>query len=640
MGRCSRWLLPGWFGTIWFYLPQVTKSAPTVFCVVTGEEEPVSKKTGERLLSGSFVVAGSATAQLTQVGSEAFANGLAREAKKDPRVKKSEMMAALDRLIRVMGIILVPVGGILFCHEYFALGRPLRVGVESMTAALVGMIPEGLYLLTSIALAVSSMLLARRQVLVRDMQCIESLARVDVLCLDKTGTITEPALEVEQVIPLVGDPTALLNAMAVSLPPENETAKAIGRAFSGTSDWRCEQYIPFTAQTRWTGWDFAEKGRFYLGAPEAIPGVDYEKVRGFIEPYTVRGLRTLMAADGEGTPLALVLLASRIRPDAIKTFTYFKNQGVTIKVISGDDPRTVSAIAQRAGIENSENWVDASALNTDEAIAAATGYTVFGRVNPAQKRSLIRALKAQGHTVAMTGDGVNDILAMKDADCAVAMAGGAQAASQVAQLVLLKGDFSAMPQIVNEGRRVIHNIQRAAALFLVKNIFSLGITLLTLLTGQPYPMEPQHMTIISGLTIGFPAFFLALEPNVQPVRGRFLPAVLKKALPGGVTDVLVVLLLQSLLPLLQLSSREISTLATVALATTGLLVLRRTAKPFTRLRALVWCAAAVGLVGCFTLLGGIFEFAFSAVSLTLVPVVVLVTAGVFWLLEKYFIANF
>ena len=595
--------------------------------LITGEEDPIAKNPGDRLLSGSFVMAGTGRVQLTKVGDEAYANRLSREAKKNPRVKRSEMMDALDKLIRIIGILLIPIGAILFSHEYFVLGRGLRVGMESTTAALVGMIPEGLYLLTSIALAVSSIRLARRQVLVRDMNCIESLARVDMLCVDKTGTITEPALEVEDIIPLEGDPTEALTAMYGSRSPENDTAQALFDRFRGESAWECTHHIPFTSQSKWSDFSFRDRGAYIVGAPEILLG---DRLREHITPHTQQGFRVLLVARYRGDledaldtaqvcPLALVLLRSRIRPDAKATFAYFKQQRVTVKVISGDDPRTVSAIAHRAGIENAENWVDATTLVSDEDIFAAAGkYTVFGRVTPHQKRALIRALKQLGHTVAMTGDGVNDVLAMREADCAVAMASGAQAAGQVAHLVLLNSDFAAMPHIVAEGRRVINNIERSAALFLIKNIFSLGITLLTLLTGQPYPMEPQHMTIISGLTIGFPSFMLTLEPNFQRVKGRFLPGVLRRALPGGLVNVLCVFILQffagSWLP-----SRALSTLCTVILATTGLSVLFGMCRPYTKYRGFIWCGAAVGLIGCFTLLSGIFEFAFSATSLTLLP---------------------
>ena len=610
--------------------------------LVTGEEDTVVKHPGDRLLSGSFVIAGTGRVQLTQVGDDAFAAHLAAEAKKDPKAAKSEMMRSLDKLIRVMGIVLIPIGGFLFCHEYFVLGRGLRIGVESTTAALVGMIPEGLYLLTSIALAVSSLKLAKQRVLAQDMNCIETLARVDVLCVDKTGTITEPAMEVDSVIPLSGDPSDILTAMYGTREPENDTARALFQRYQGASLWESIDEIPFTSQSKWRAVEFKDRGWYVAGAPDRMMAERYT-LEAQVAAYTEKGFRVLLVARYGGnlrenydasllTPVALVLLRSRIRKDAEKTFAFFKAQGVAVKVISGDDPRTVSAIAQRSGIAHSDTWIDAATLTTDEALAAAAEkYTVFGRVLPEQKRVLIRALKNAGHTVAMTGDGVNDVLAMKDAHCSIAMASGAQAAGQVAQLVLLDSDFSAMPHIVNEGRRVINNIQRAAALFLVKNIFSMGITLLTLLLGRPYPMEPQHMTLISGLTIGFPAFFLALEANYTRVTGRFLPTVLRRALPGGLTDVACVFAVQTLL--LQLPSRQISTIATVTLATVGLWVLLQVCRPFDKFRLAVWVSMVIALAGSFSLLQWIFEFQFSAVTLTLLPLIVVAVPVVYTLIS-------
>ena len=620
--------------------------------LVTGEADAIVKNPGDRLLSGSFAVAGAGRARLTAVGNEAFANRLAAEAKKDTKASKSEMMRALDRLIKVMGVLIIPIGALLFWQEHARLGLSLQASAEATAAALVGMIPEGLYLLTSIALAASALRLAKRRVLVQDMHCIETLARVDVLCLDKTGTITQPEMAVEKVIPLPGcDPTYLetvLTAMYGVRPPENDTGKALFEHFRGQSPWTCTQTLPFTSETKWSAAVFEHRGAFLTGAPERIMGDRYPRLQSTVTPWAQQGMRVLLVAAYDGipdpqalcpdkvTPLGLVLLTNPIRPEAAQTFAYFKAQGVQIKVISGDDPQTVSQVAQKAGIEHADAWVDAATLETDEALAAAAErYTVFGRVTPAQKRMLCRALKRAGHTVAMTGDGVNDLLAMKEADCAIAMASGAQAASQVARLVLLDSDFSAMPHIVAEGRRVIGNIQRSASLFLVKNIFSLGLTLLSFLTGYPYPLEPQHMSIISGLTIGVPSFFLAMEPNHTRVTGRFLPGVLRRALPGGVTDILAVLGAQVCMAAFSLPLEQVSTLCTALLALTGMLVLYRVCTPFRKFRAAVFFAMTVALVGCFTLLGGIFELYITdtAVWLTLLTLLTL-TPVIFFTLSR------
>lgn len=622
--------------------------------LVTGEADPVTKEPGNRLLSGSFVIAGNGRVQLTHVGNDAFSARLEAEAKKDPKAAKSEMMRSLDKLIKVIGFALLPIGAVLFYQEYSVLNLGLQASAEATAAALVGMIPEGLYLLTSIALAASALKLTKKHVLVQDMNCIETLARVDVLCVDKTGTITEPYMELDQILPLTSAPAkppeTILAALFGSRAPENDTARALFETFREHSSWVCTQYISFTSERKWCAGVFRGHGTFLTGAPEYILGSRYRELQDKIEPWLKHGCRVLLVAGYAGepetdipdpslvTPIALVILTNRIRPAAPATFAYFKKHGVSIKVISGDNPETVSAVARRAGIEHADAWVDASTLHTEtEIYAAAARYTVFGRVTPEQKRTIIRALKAQKHTVAMTGDGINDVLALKEADCSIALAGGASAASQVARLVLLDSDFAAMPDIVGEGRRVINNIQRTAALFLVKNIFSLGLSLLTLLTGQPYPLEPQHMSIISGLTIGIPSFFLAMEPNYERISGRFLPGVFRRALPGGITNICVVLSAQIFMSAFALPNDQISTVCTAALAMVGMLVLFQVCRPFDKFRTVVWAMMATALVFCFTLLGGIFELHFGSTATLLVLLALLVmTPTVFFTIRRIF----
>ncbi|MBR7122637.1 MAG: HAD-IC family P-type ATPase [Oscillospiraceae bacterium] len=622
--------------------------------LVTGEADAVSKKPGDALKSGSFVVAGRGRVQLTDVGDAAFAARLAAEAKKNPNVAKSEMMRSLDKLIKVIGIALIPMGLLLFFQELLILKLGLQTSAEATVAALVGMIPEGLYLLTSIALAVSAIKLSRQKVLVQDMNCIETLARVDVLCVDKTGTITEPSMEVENVLPLTNDPPELLEAAMTALyggsEPENDTGRALRELFHGKSDWVCTDYIPFTSQTKWCAGVYEGQGAFLAGAPEIIMGIRYAELKPQVQQWSASGYRVLLAAAYDGMPkagqldsdkvrpLALILLTNRIRNSARETFTYFAQQGVTIKVISGDNPDTVSAVAARAGIANADRCVDATELETKEAfLEAVEKYTVFGRVTPDKKRELIRALKEQRHTVAMTGDGVNDVLAMKEADCGIAMASGAQAACQVARLVLLNSDFAAMPGIVGEGRRVINNIQRAATLFLVKNIFSLGTALLCMITGWAYPLEPQHMSIISGLTIGLPSFFLAMEPNYERVRGRFLTGVLRRAFPGGLTNILVILAAQAFMAAFSLPLEQISTISTAVLSAVGMLVLVQVCKPFDKFRKLVVAAVGVLLLGCFIFLGDLFELYIRTPEAVLVLVTLLMmTPTVFYIMQRIF----
>lgn len=622
--------------------------------LVTGESDAITKEPGDELKSGSFVIAGQARVQLTRVGDKAFAAKLSLEAKKDPKAAKSEMMRSLDKLIRVVGFALIPVGLVLFYLEFVTLKLDLTASAEATVAALVGMIPEGLYLLTSIAMAVSAIKLSRQRVLVRDMNCIETLARVDVLCVDKTGTITEPKMEVEHVLPLnrtaPEQVEAVLTAIYGTAEPENETAAALKEMFSGESDWKLLRQIPFTSETKWSASVFAGHGAYLVGAPEYILGSRYASLRPEIEPWQQTGYRVLLmaayagepVADGLNTdltePLALLLLTNRIRPEAPQTFRYFAQQGVTIKVISGDNPATAADVAGRAGIENSDRWIDVTCLESDADFAEAVReYTVFGRVNPDQKKKLIRALKQQGHTVAMTGDGVNDVLAMREANCAVAMAGGAQAASQVAQLVLLDSDFSAMPGIVGEGRRVVNNIQRAATLFLVKNIFSLGLALITLFTNLPYPIVPVHLTVISALTIGIPSFFLAMEPNYARFEGHFLRGVLRRAFPGGLTNIFVVLAAQVYMLVFGLSAEQTGTVCAGILGVVGLLVLFQVSKPFDKFRATIWALMAAALLVCFLALGPAFNLYVQPDEALLVMVTLLImTPTVFFTVMRLF----
>ena len=622
--------------------------------LITGEADAITKRPGDELKSGSFVIAGRGRAQLTQVGADSFAAKLALEAKADPKATKSEMMRSLDRLIQVVGILLVPIGLIMFYQSYQVLALDLRTSAEATVAALVGMIPEGLYLLTSVAMAASALKLSRDRVLVQDMNCIETLARVDVLCVDKTGTITEPVMEVENIVPLSNDPPELLEnvlgAMYAGQEPENDTGRALAELFRAETDWVITKHIPLTSKANWSAAVFEAHGSYIVGAPEFIMGRRYEEIRETAEPWQTTGYRVLLVAGYEGepvpgaldvddvNPVALILLTNRIRPEAPDTFRYFAHQGVAIKVISGDNPATVSDVARRAGIENAEFYVDAQELETDEDFAdAVEEYTVFGRVTPDKKKKLIQALKAAGHTVAMTGDGVNDVLAMKESDCGIAMASGAQAASQVARLVLLDSNFAAMPHIVDEGRRVINNIQRAATLFLVKNIFSLGLSLLTLVTDWPYPLVPVHMSVISALTIGIPSFFLAMEPNYERVEGRFLPTVLRRAFPGGLTNIFVVLMAQAFMAVFGMTLDEIGTVSASILAVVGLQVLFQVCKPFDKFRKLIWAAMAAALVVCFTFLNGLFELrAATAASQLVMTVLLIMTPTVFFAIQRVF----
>lgn len=594
--------------------------------LITGEERAVPKAPGDELRSGSFLMNGHCVARLTAVGAESYAHRLTADAQADGhKVAKGEMMRSLDRLIRFIGVALVPLGAVLFYKHYKSLALPVRASVEGTVAALVGMIPEGLYLLTSVALAVSMIRLARRRVLAQDMNCIETLARVDVLCVDKTGTITEAAMQADDPVLLdSGAPVAeVLRELYAGLEPDNETARALCSRFGGEEpQWQRIREIPFNSAYKYSAAAFAGHGAWVIGAPEFVAGARAGELAERIAPLLEEGRRVLLLARLEGElpaqpgPLdaarlhfaALLPLQNRIRDTAPETFRYFAKQGVAVKVISGDNPCVVSHVAEAAGIAGAQNYVDASTLDTEDAISyAAERYTVFGRVTPEQKRKLVRALQNKKHTVAMTGDGVNDVLALKDADCGIAMASGAQAASQVAQLVLLDSDFSALPRVVAEGRRVINNIQHSAALFLVKNIFSFTFSLVMLFLTVPYPFQPLHLTLVSAVTIGIPSFVLALEPNHQQVRGRFILNVMRAAAPGGLTDFVLVLLAEGFAAAFALPMAQLSTVSTVVMLCTGLMVLWGLCKPFTPLHKLLWGSMAVlsaaGLVALAPVLG-------------------------------------
>ena len=488
------------------------------------------------------------------------------------------------------------------------------------------------------------------------MNCIETLARVDVLCVDKTGTITEPGMEVQDLIPLDQQDTpeyleAVLAALYSGVEPENDTGRAMTEVFAREVAWTCQARIPFNSQTKWSAAVFADQGAFVVGAPEFILGPRYASIQASVEPWSALGCRVLLVAQYGGTPeqnralepelvrpMALVLLSNRIRATAPDTFRFFAQEGVSIRVISGDNPVTVSEVARRAGIAGSERYVDASTLKTEADFArAAQECTVFGRVTPDNKKKLIRAMKQEGHTVAMTGDGVNDVLALREADCGIAMASGSQAASQVAQLVLLQSDFAAMQGVVGEGRRVINNIQRAAALFLVKNIFSMLLALISMFATFPYPVTPLHLSMISGLTIGAPSFFLALEGNRERIKGRFMAGVLRKAFPGGLTNLIVILMAVGFVLVFHLPTDQLYTVSASLMCLTGLLVLFQVCKPFTTQRKVLWGLMAAASAFCFFFLGSVFEFVRLDLEMVIVlAAVFLMTPTVFFSLQRIF----
>lgn len=592
--------------------------------LLTGESDELRKELGDFLMSGSFVVSGECYARLERVGADSYISELTLEAKAQDQKKHSEMLRVLDRMVGIVGILIVPIGVFLFVQQYVFSGASFQSSILSMVAAVVGMIPEGLYLLASVTLVVSVIRLASQKVLVHDMKCIESLARVDVLCVDKTGTITENEMQISSVILMEGfNPTqgvglkAQISTLIAAMPEGNLTMQALKRYFKTPLKKNAEAVFPFSSTYKYCTAVFPDNA-YVLGAPELVLRSDYEKYRPLMESYSADGFRTVLFGRYEGVPdgqaltepvipMGLILLTNPIRRDAPETFRYFAQQGVAIKVISGDNPLTVSQIAAEAGIPGAENYVDASTLETEDALrSAAEQYTVFGRVTPEQKRLLVRALRSAGHTVGMTGDGVNDVLALKEADCSVAMASGCDAAAQVSQLVLLESDFSAMPSVVAEGRRVVNNIQRSASLFLVKNIFSFLMSVFSACFMLNYPLEPAQISLISMFTIGIPGFFLALQPNAEAIHGRFLSNVLIKALPAGLTDFLVVGALVIFGRVFGVNETDISTACTMLLAIVGFMILHHISKPLNLLRWIVWVGSGVGLLVCSIYLGDIF----------------------------------
>lgn len=592
--------------------------------LLTGESDEITKRKGDQLMSGSFIVSGQCHARLDKVGADSYISRLTLEAKAMQNTEQSEMIRSLDKLVKWVGVAIIPIGIILFIQAFVFQGEGFQSSVTSMIAAVIGMIPEGLYLLASVALAVSSIRLAQKKVLLHDMKCIETLARVNVLCVDKTGTITENTMEVQDVIPTkeyeegkLRPLSELLGDFTAAQSSDNITMEAMKRYFKIASGKKAVAKTGFSSASKYSSVTF-EEASYVLGAPEFVLKEQYENYEEAISAHASKGARVLVFGtakeepDGKPlkeavTPLAYVLLANPIRQEAKETFTYFAEQGVEVKVISGDNPLTVSEVAKEAGIAGAERYVDASTLHTEEEMRAAVlNNAVFGRVTPNQKRKFVQILKEEGKTVAMTGDGVNDVLALKDADCSIAMASGSDAAAQASQLVLLESDFSCMPEVVLEGRRVVNNIQRSASLFLVKNIFSFLLSLVSFVFMFTYPLEPSQISLISMFTIGVPAFFLALEPNKNIIKGHFLTNVFLKALPAALTDVLAVGALVIFGRTFGVSSADISTAATMLLSIVGFMILYTISAPMNVLRGVILGGCIVGLLFCSIFLNDLF----------------------------------
>ena len=545
--------------------------------LLTGESDNLPKNEGDELFSGSFVTSGEACCQIIHVGKDNYAAQITSEAKEFKR-HNSELKNSLNAILKVISIIIVPLGALLFYKQYYIVGDTFRDSVVSMVAGVLGMIPEGLVLLTSVALTLGALVLANKKTLVQELYCIETLARVDTLCLDKTGTITEGTMCVERVEPYVStgrvetaatesesaesteaeeqvqtdsafmeEIDVIMGNMMYVLKDQNATIDALRERFSAKQDMTPEHVIPFSSDRKYSGVVFEEKGTYLMGAAQFLFPENNEELTEKCQAYAEEGLRVLVLAhssqNAEGTelpeglePLALMLLTDVIREEAPDTLAFFDSQEVDLKVISGDDPVTVAAIARRAGLKNADSYVDATTLTTEEELQDAVAqYSVFGRVTPQQKKAMVQALQSQGHTVAMTGDGVNDVLALKEADCSIAMAQGSDAAKNIANVVLLDSNFASMPHIVNQGRRVVNNIRTAASMFLIKTMFSVMLSLLTIFFGNAYPFEPIQMSLISACAVGIPTFLLAQENNYEKIDHTFLRHVFINAFPAAIT---------------------------------------------------------------------------------------------------------
>ncbi len=581
--------------------------------LLTGESEPVVRQEGDWLMSGSFLTEGKVTAQLAAVGDDSYAARLMRSARVI-RTPKSELMTELNRLVSLVSRILVPIGILLFCREYFLQHAPIQQAVPEAVAAMIGMIPEGLILLTSVALLAGVVKLGKRQTLVQELFGIESLARVDVLCVDKTGTLTTGEMTLDETIPMEAD-EAELNAAAARFLGAFEAASGTLRALADAipaAENTALATLPFSSARKKSAASFSDGTTLILGAPSFV----LDAVPARVTEASEQGYRVLALAEAEGaisgtelSPvrrcLGLFLLRDTLRPSVKDTLAWFSREGVSVRVLSGDDPRTVSAVARTLELPGADRIADCSLLSDDELRAAAADKVIFGRLTPARKQILVEALKAEGHNVAMTGDGVNDIPSLKAADCSIAIGGGAEATEHAAQIVLLDRDFNSLPAVVAEGRRVIGNITRTASLYLVKTLYSFVLGLIMVFLPLRYPFQPIHLTLISALSIGTPSFFLALEPSAERASGHFLKRILLRAVPGALA-VVCCAIASMILSHCGTGHTVAATMAAVAAGWIGLANLALTCRPFTRLRVAVCIAMVIGYVGALAFLPKLF----------------------------------
>lgn len=598
---------------------------------ITGEPDTIEKKAGDMLMSGSYIVSGKCIAKVEHIGEDNFTSQISSGAKYVKKIN-SEIMSSLQKIIKILTFIIIPIGIALFYSQFHVQGATWQTAVVKTVAAVIGMIPEGLVLLTSTVLAVSVIRLSRSKVLVQELYCIETLARVDTLCLDKTGTLTEGNMEVRKYIPLNKDKKEMENILAniaKASEDENSTIEAIRNSFTKIEqEFQAIKKVAFSSKTKWSGIQFEERGTYIIGAPEIVLKGSYKKYEKEIQEYA-KDYRVLVLAQSQEElqkqelPQKLelvgyILILDKIRKEAKQTLEYFEKQGVDIKIISGDNPVTVSKIAKQVGVKDFEKYIDMSTVPEKKIEEVANQYTIFGRVSPMQKKQLVVAMQKQGKTVAMTGDGVNDVLALKTADCSIAMANGSDATKSVSQLILLDSNFASMPKVVAEGRRTINNIQRSASLFLVKTIYSTILAIMFLIMGDSYPFIPIQLSLISVVTIGIPSFILALEPNKEKIQGHFMQNVIAKAIPTGLTVAINIFAINSLHEWGIIPTAYYSSLCVISTGICGIILLFTLAKtrkseesklPFSIFRlSLVIILTIIFILGL-TTLDGLFNIA-------------------------------
>ncbi|PZF91379.1 magnesium-transporting ATPase [Listeria ivanovii] len=591
---------------------------------LTGESEPVLKRTKDTVMSGSYIVSGQAYVEVSAVGEQSFVSKISMEVKQEKR-PDSELMRSIKKIIKLLTFVIIPLDLALFFSKFLQ-GLPLKESVLGTSAAMIGMIPEGLVLLTSIALAVGVINLAKQKVLVKSMPCIETLARVDVLCLDKTGTITDGHLDVTDIVLKNPNVTATqisasIGAIVSSLADNNATSIALKKHFPENPEWQVTAKFPFSSARKWSGCSFEERGTFLIGAPEFIfldlsgenkrelDGYASEGFRVLAVAHTTEYMKTAVLPE-KSELLAYILIADNIRAEAPDTFAFFANEGVSIKVISGDNPVTVSNVAVRAGIANGDKYIDMSEIAENiNMVSLVEEYTVFGRVTPHQKRSLIQAYKEQGHTVAMTGDGVNDVLALKEADCSIAMAEGSDAARSVSDFVLLSNNFDSMIDVLREGRRVVNNIERVAVLYLIKTMYSTILAFTFIFVPGAYPFQPIQLSPISSLTVGIPSFFLALKPNYERIKGQFLHKVLQTSVPAATCIIGYIMIILGFGNMLDLSFAQTSTMNVMLTGATCFVALISVGHPFGRKTKLLVGTMMVAFVCLFLFAGQFFSLA-------------------------------